>query len=180
MGTLGFKGGHLGDTCGAYLRHDGSKSASVAPKVTTSCGNRRSRLVDGKVWRQVLARRRGGRLRLRALQRFFSSLHYYLARPATSERGAADIYIYIYIYMPAASPPPCAPWAPQGPFSGLFGFPWAPLGTCWGPLGTSWDPPGPLLGPPWPPLGSFWVLLDTFWVPLGTSWAPLGPHCSPG
>ena len=54
-------------------------------------------LVDGKVWRQVLARRRGGRLRLRALQRFFSSLHYCPARPATSERGAADIYIYIYI-----------------------------------------------------------------------------------
>ena len=36
---------HIGDTCGAYLRHDGSKSASVAPKVTTSCGNRRSMLV---------------------------------------------------------------------------------------------------------------------------------------
>ena len=25
VGTLGLKGGHLGDTCGAYLRHDGSK-----------------------------------------------------------------------------------------------------------------------------------------------------------
>ena len=49
-----------------------------------------------------MARRRE-RLRLRALQRVFSSSHYYLARPATSERGAAYIYIYIYIYIEQAS-----------------------------------------------------------------------------
>ena len=52
---LAAHGGHFGNTCGAYLRHDGSKSASVAPKVTTSCGNRRSMLVKVGRWQSLEA-----------------------------------------------------------------------------------------------------------------------------
>ena len=68
-----------------------------------------------------MARRRGVRLRLRALQRFFSSLHYCLARPATSERGAADIYIYIYIENAHATPPHLDVIVHLGSSSGMHG-----------------------------------------------------------
>ena len=36
---LAAHGGHFGNTCAAYLHHDGSKSASVAPKGTTWRGS---------------------------------------------------------------------------------------------------------------------------------------------
>ena len=111
-------------------------------------------LVKGEVWRQLLARRRGGRLRLRALQRFFSSLHYCPARPATSERGAADIYIYIYIQLPAAFPPPCPEQIPQDP----FWVPWAPAGL---PFRYPW-------APPWALFGGLGHLLVSPWTPFGT------------
>ena len=55
VGTLGLNGGHFGDMCATYLRHDGSKSASVAPKVTTSCGSWWSMLVHVGRWQSLEA-----------------------------------------------------------------------------------------------------------------------------
>ena len=54
-------------------------------------------------WRQLLARRRGGRLRLRALQRFFTLL---FSTPCYLLAQVRRIYIYIYIYENAHATPP--------------------------------------------------------------------------
>ena len=124
----------------------------------------------GGVWRQVLAQRRGGRLRSPS----FAEVLYTMVQNALLplSRGAADIYIYIYIYiypiacgLPATVPCRGSPWTP-------FWSPWAPPGPL---LGC----PGPLLGPPWLALDPFWVPLGLLLGPPGLPWAPPWPPLEP-
>ena len=96
--TLWLMGGTLDTFFGISKRHYGAKCAFSSTFGHLFSVVRGSRVVEGGKGKSLEASvgpAEGGRLRLRALQRFLSSPHYCLARPATSERGAADIYIYI-------------------------------------------------------------------------------------
>ena len=105
-------------------------------------------LVDGKGWRQLLARRRGGRLRFPSFAEVLYTVIQHALLPLS--RGAADIYIYIYIQLPAASPPPCLKQIPQNSF-------WVP-----------WALPGLPFESPWALFGALGHLLVSPWTPFGT------------
>ena len=153
--------------------------------------------VEGRrgAWRQKVggrggAQRRGGRLRLAAMQRTWSS---YLARPATSDRGAADLKA---LPLP---PAPCllAAWFLDVCFQVMFflisllkcvtfythnchfgngyGYFWCPKPVIWqawclqfGTLGDHGAIQGHLGGhqmTPWGPDLDF-LILDGFWDPI--------------
>ena len=131
----------------------------------------RSRWVDVKGWRQMLARRREGRLRSPSFAEVLYTVVQHALLPLS--RGAADrcIYIYIYIYAIACGLPATVPFR---------GSPLTPCGSPWAPFGIPLARPGFLLGPPlappWtpfgPPLGSHRPLLRSPGLPLE-------PQCLP-
>ena len=81
---------HLGDSFGTSKRHWDTKCAFGSTFGDLFSVVRGSMLVDGKVWRQVLARRRGGRLRSPSFAEVLYTVIQHALLPLS--RGAADIY----------------------------------------------------------------------------------------